>query len=100
MLLSVSPPSKEEGGYFNLIYRNEVGGVNKNCEFPSLLYFLSVFEPREAGKCFVWPMRQLFVPIPELNFYRCRKRRDPFPPSFKGANPWHASSLLKKFSSP
>jgi hypothetical protein len=32
MLLSVSPPSKEEGGYFNLIYRNEVGGVNKNCE--------------------------------------------------------------------
>jgi hypothetical protein len=51
MLLSVSPPSKEEGGYFNLIYRNEVGGVNKNCEFPSLLYFLSIFEPREAGKC-------------------------------------------------
>jgi len=32
MLLSVSPPSKEEGGYFNPIYRNEVGGVNKNCE--------------------------------------------------------------------
>jgi hypothetical protein len=29
-------------------------------------------------------MRQWFVPIPELNFCRCRKRKDPFQFSFSG----------------
>jgi hypothetical protein len=51
---------------------------------PSLLNFLSIFEPREAGRYFVWPMRQLYVPIPALNFYRCSKLRTPFPLSFSG----------------
>jgi hypothetical protein len=51
---------------------------------PSLLYFFSIFDPMEAGRCFLWPMRQLFVPFSELNFYRFSKRRDPFQLSFSG----------------
>ncbi len=51
---------------------------------PSLLYFFSIFDPMEAGRCFLWPMRQLSVPFSELNFYRFSKRRDPFQLSFGG----------------
>ena len=53
----------------------EKGGIDKivlSCP-PSLLNFLNVLESREAGRYFLWPMRQFFVPLPALNFYHCRK---------------------------
>ncbi len=35
---------------------------------PSLLYFFSIFDPMEAGRCFLWPRRQLFVPFKSLTY--------------------------------